>query len=110
MENFLGEIRLMGFPKAPRGWAFCQGQSLPINQNSALFGLLGTQFGGDGVTTFKLPDLRGRVAVGQGASPTGSGYRMGQTAGTESVALTVAQMPGHDHAFTGTLNAGGGCR
>ncbi|MBG8554972.1 phage tail protein [Hymenobacter guriensis] len=107
MENFLGEIRLMSFPRAPRGWAYCQGQLMPINQNQALFALLGTQYGGDGVTTFKLPDLRGRVAVGQGRSPVGTDYSMGQMAGTESVSLTVAQMPGHDHAFTGTLNIGG---
>ncbi|AHJ96604.1 phage tail protein [Hymenobacter swuensis] len=109
MENFLGEIRLMSFSRAPRGWAFCQGQALPINQNQALFSLLGTQYGGDGVTTFKLPDLRGRVALGQGRSPiSGSTYSMGQVQGQEGVALTVPQMPQHVHStFTGTLNAGG---
>lgn len=108
MENFLGEIRLMGFDRAPRGWAFCQGQTLPINQNQALFSLLGTQYGGDGVTTFKLPDLRGRVILGQGRAPSGSTYAMGQVQGQEGVTLTVAQMPEHAHTFTGTLNVGNG--
>lgn len=107
MENFLGEIRLMSFSRAPRGWAFCQGQTLPINQNQALFALLGTQYGGDGVTTFKLPDLRGRVALGQGRAPSGSNYVVGQVQGQESVALTQAQIPQHSHTFTGTLNVGG---
>jgi len=107
MENFLGEIRMMSFPRAPRGWAYCQGQTLPINQNQALFSLLGTQFGGDGVTTFKLPDLRGRVAVGQGRAPSGTNYSMGQLAGTENVALTTEQIPAHAHTFTGTLKVSG---
>jgi len=107
MENFLGEIRLMSFPQAPKGWAYCQGQALPINQNQALFALLGTAFGGDGVTTFKLPDLRGRVAVGQGKAPSGNIYNMGQMAGSEGVTLTVEQIPAHAHTFTGTLKAGG---
>ncbi|MDO7877405.1 tail fiber protein [Hymenobacter sp. ASUV-10] len=107
MENFLGEIRLMGFDRAPRGWAYCQGQTLPINQNQALFSLLGTSFGGDGVTTFKLPDLRGRVAVGQGKAPSGAVYSMGQALGSEGVTLTTSQIPAHSHSFAGTLNIGG---
>jgi len=107
MENFIGEIRLMGFARAPKGWAFCQGQAMPINQNQALFSLLGTQFGGDGISTFKLPDLRGRVAVGQGRAASGSQYAMGQVVGTESVTLTTNQIPEHNHSFTGTLNVGG---
>lgn len=108
MENFLGEIRLFGFNRAPKGWALCQGQTLSIAQNNALFSLLGTQFGGDGVTTFRLPDLRGRVMLGQGRAPSGSTYSMGQAQGQESVTLTVAQLPEHAHTFSGTLNVSSG--
>jgi microcystin-dependent protein len=107
MDNFLGEIRLMSFPQAPKGWLYCQGQTMPINQNQALFSLLGTAFGGDGVTTFRLPDLRGRVAVGQGKAPSGSVYSMGEVIGSEGVALTVNQIPEHSHSFTGTLKVAG---
>lgn len=101
---FVGEIRLMGFPFAPKGWAFCQGQTLPINQNQALFALLGTTYGGDGVQTFKLPDLRGRVILGMGQSTaSGANYTWGQTAGTETVALSANQIPPHQHDFSGTI-------
>ncbi|NVK42950.1 MAG: phage tail protein [Oceanospirillaceae bacterium] len=96
-EPFLGEIRLVGFNFAPRGWAFCQGQLLPIAQNTALFSLLGTIYGGDGKTTFALPDLRGRSPVGQGDGPGLSNIRIGEKAGSENVTLTQAQMPSHNH-------------
>lgn len=103
MDAFVGEIRLMSFPFPPKGWAYCQGQSLPINQNQALFSLLGIMYGGDGVTTFKLPDLRGRLITGAGTAPGGSSYTQGQIGGVEQVGLTVQQMPGHGHAFQGTI-------
>ncbi len=96
-EPFIGEIKLFGFNFAPRGYATCAGQLLSISQNTALFSLLGTQFGGDGRTTFALPNLNGRVAIGQGQSPGTSNYTMGETAGTENVTLTTAQLPMHAH-------------
>ncbi|MCC3156312.1 tail fiber protein [Hymenobacter sp. 15J16-1T3B] len=102
-EPYIGEIRPISSNYAPRGWAFCNGQLLAINQNQALFSLLGTTFGGNGVNTFGLPDLRSRVPVGTGQLPGGSTYTQGQVAGTESVALQVNQIPGHVHTFTGTL-------
>lgn len=109
MDAFIGEIRLMGFTFPPKGWLFCQGQTLPINQNQALFSLLGTTYGGDGVSTFKLPDLRGRVILGQGQSTaSGANYSWGQTAGTETVGLNANQIPPHQHAFTGTVKTGDG--
>jgi microcystin-dependent protein len=91
-EPFLAEIRIVGFNFAPRGWAFCDGQILPINQNQSLYSLLGTTYGGDGRTTFALPDLRGRVPI-----HVGEGYREGQKGGSETVALTREQMPNHSH-------------
>ena len=97
MDPFLGEIRLVPFNFAPKGWAFCDGRLLPINQNQALFALLGTTYGGDGRTTFALPDQRGRVALGAGASATGSTYALGATGGEESVKLVVGQLPSHSH-------------
>ena len=87
---------------APRGWALCNGQSLAINQNAALYALLGTTYGGNGVTTFSLPDLRGRVPVNQGTLPGGGAYAMGQSGGVETVALAVNQLPLHVHTLTGT--------
>lgn len=93
---------------APRDYAFCQGQILPIAQNTALFSLLGTTYGGNGQTTFALPDLRGRVPVQQGQGPGLSSYSLGQTGGAENVTLNVSQMPAHSHAATTNANAGGG--
>lgn len=108
MSNpFLGEIRMVGFYFAPRGWAFCAGQSLSISQNDALYALVGTIYGGDGVTTFRLPDLRGRVPVSQGQGLGLSSYTIGQAAGTESVTLLVTQIPSHSHAIAA---ASGGTR
>ncbi|MGI4873117.1 MAG: phage tail protein [Janthinobacterium lividum] len=106
MDAFLGEIRLMSFEFAPKGWAYCQGQLLAVQQNQALFSLLGTTFGGNGQTTFALPDLRGRAIVGQGQLTGGSTYVPGQARGTESVALTQDQIPAHTHTFSGTVQAG----
>ncbi len=91
-EPFLAEIKIVGFNFAPRGWAFCDGQILPINQNQSLYSLLGTTYGGDGRTTFALPDLRSRAPVHKG-----NGYSLGEKTGEETVTLTVAQIPQHDH-------------
>jgi microcystin-dependent protein len=91
-EPFLAEIRMVGFNFAPRGWAFCDGQILPIDQNQALYSLLGTMYGGDGRTTFALPDLRGRVPI-----HTGSGFREGSKGGEEAHTLSVQEMPQHAH-------------
>lgn len=91
---------MVGFSFAPRGWAFCYGQLLPIAQNQALFSLLGTTYGGDGRTTFALPDLRGRCAVGMGQGPGLSNYSQGEMAGQEHVTLIQTQIPAHTHALT----------
>jgi microcystin-dependent protein len=96
-EPFLGEIRLVPYTFAPKGWALCAGQLLPINQNQALFSLLGTTYGGNGQTTFALPDLRGRVPVGAGDAPGGSSYALGSTGGQEAVQLAAGQLPAHAH-------------
>jgi microcystin-dependent protein len=109
-EVFLGQIMLTAFNFAPRGFALCNGQLMAINQNTALFSLLGTQYGGDGITTFALPDLRGRAPLGAGASVDSSWQPtpnvQGQTGGVESVTLTQAEMPLHNHQFQGTSDAG----
>src|SRR5215212_3360912 len=94
---YLGEIKIMSFNFPPLGWALCNGQLLPINQNQALFALLGTTYGGNGQTTFALPDLRGRVPISSGQGPGLESYNLGQTGGTEHVAITPAQMPAHNH-------------
>src|SRR4051812_16310067 len=94
-EPFYGEIRIISFNYAPQGWAFCNGQLLPINQNQALFSLLGTQYGGNGQTTFALPDLRGRVPLHVGSSITFNGQRAGEEAHT----LTLSEMPAHTHVL-----------
>ena len=96
---FLGEIRAFGFNFAPKGWAMCNGQLLSIQQNTALFSLLGTTYGGNGVTTFALPDLRGRVAVNQAQGPGLSNYPLGTQIGTETVTLTTNQIPQHNHLW-----------
>jgi microcystin-dependent protein len=97
MDPFIGEIRMVGFNFAPNGWALCNGQLLPITQNQALFSLLGTYFGGDGVRTFGLPNLQSRVPIHQGQGQGLSPYAMGQIGGTENVALLQTQMPMHNH-------------
>ena len=96
-EPFLGEIRLFPYNFAPRGWAFCQGQLLSIAQNTALFSLLGTTYGGNGQTTFALPDLRGRVPLSSGQGPGLSFYTLGEQGGVENVTLIQQQMPAHNH-------------
>lgn len=106
MEPFIGQILAVGFGFAPRGWATCEGQLLPITSNEALFSLLGTTFGGDGRTTFGLPDLRGRSIVGQGTGPGLSNIRWGQRGGAETHTLTLAQMPSHTHAIGVNTAAG----
>ncbi|MFY1113097.1 MAG: tail fiber protein, partial [Methanosarcinaceae archaeon] len=98
-EPFIGEIRMFAGNFAPRGWAFCDGQLLPISQNTALFSILGTTYGGDGRTTFGLPDLRGRVPVHAGSGPGLSTVRLGDTGGAETVTLSQAQMPSHNHTI-----------
>lgn len=96
-EPYLGEIRMFAGNFAPRTNAYCSGQLLPINQNQSLFSLLGTQYGGDGRTTFALPDLRGRLPICFGQGPGLSDYRIGQTGGTELVTLTMTELPSHTH-------------
>ncbi len=96
-EPFVAEIRIFPYNFAPRGWAFCQGQLLPISQNTALFSLVGTAYGGDGRTTFGLPDLRDRFAIGVGNGPGLSSRRWGEKFGAAEEALTEGQMPSHQH-------------
>jgi microcystin-dependent protein len=104
---FVGEIRMFAGTFAPAGWAFCNGQLMAISQNDTLFQLLGTTYGGDGVNTFALPNLQSRVPIHQGQSPGTSNYIIGQTAGVETVTLTVNQLPAHTHT-TQASSAGSG--
>lgn len=103
-EPFLGQIIFVPYNFAPRGWAFCNGQILPIAQNTVLFSLLGTTYGGNGQTTFALPDLRGRVPISSGQGPGLSGYDLRGVGGQESVTLVVNEMPTHNH-LVGASNA-----
>jgi microcystin-dependent protein len=98
-QPFLGQIKIFAGNFAPLGWMFCNGQLLPISEYEALFNLIGTTYGGDGVTTFALPDLRGRVPVHVGQGQGLSSYVLGQSGGSETVALTVNEMPTHSHTF-----------
>jgi microcystin-dependent protein len=100
-EPFLAEIRIVGFNFAPRGWAFCDGQILPINQNQSLYSLLGTTYGGDGRTNFALPDLRGRVPI-----HVGNGHSQGQKGGWETHGLTVNELPKHTHQLQASSTEG----
>jgi len=99
MEQFIGQIMMFGGNYAPRGWALCDGALLSIAQNSALFAIIGTSYGGDGHTTFQLPDLRGRVAMHPGHGPGLTPRRLGEQAGTEAVSMTVNNLPTHSHAM-----------
>lgn len=101
-EPFLGMLAIYGFNFAPRGWAMCNGQILPIAQNTALFSLLGTTYGGNGQTTFALPNLQSRVPVHFGQGPGLSSYDLGQAAGTETVTLNVNEIPAHTHTIAAT--------
>jgi len=104
MDPFIGQIQAFGFNFPPRGWAFCDGQLLPISQNTALFSLLGTTYGGDGRTTFALPDLRGRSIVHAGQGPGLSNISQGETAGVENITLTLNNMPAHNHSVSVAVN------
>lgn len=104
MDPFIGEIRIFGGTFAPVGWAACNGQLLAISEYDTLFMLLGTTYGGDGQTTFAVPNLSGRAAVGAGAGPGLSPYEAGQTGGQESVTLTSTQMPAHQHVGKATVS------
>ncbi|WP_346857049.1 tail fiber protein [uncultured Draconibacterium sp.] len=108
MDPFIGQIVMFGGNFAPRGWAFCDGQLLSIAQNTALFSILGTTYGGDGRTTFGLPDLRGRVPMHPGNGPGLSSRRLGEKGGVENVTLTTAQLPSHSHTGTGTVQSASG--
>ncbi len=105
-QPYLGQISIVSFGFAPKGWALCNGQLLPINQNQALFALLGTTYGGDGIHTFALPDLQGRVPLGQGNGAGLSPYVIGQTGGEENVTLTIEQIPAHTHQVMGQSSLG----
>jgi len=100
IDPYIGEISIFAGNFAPRGWAFCDGQLLPISQNTALFSILGTTFGGDGRTTFALPDLRGRTPVHPGQGPGLSSYQLGERSGSESIILNIQNLPSHNHIIT----------
>lgn len=105
MDPFIGEIVMFGGNFSPRGWAYCDGQLLSIASNTALFSILGTTYGGDGRTTFALPDLRGRAPIHPGTGPGLSTYRLGQRGGNETTVLNVTNMPSHSHIAAGTAKA-----
>ncbi len=105
-DPLMGTVTMFAGTFAPRGWMKCEGQLLPISQYSALFSILGTTYGGDGRTTFALPDLRGRVPMGTGTGPALAPVRLGEKKGVEFMTLTTAQIPSHNHSATVTLNAG----
>ena len=100
-QPYVGEIRMFGGNFAPAGWMFCEGQLLPISENETLFQLIGTTYGGDGQSTFALPDLRGRLPLHQG-----NGFILAETGGAEEITLTVNQIPAHSHAVLASTNAG----
>ncbi|HXO63791.1 MAG TPA: tail fiber protein [Steroidobacteraceae bacterium] len=104
-QPFLGEIRMFGGNFAPDGWMMCAGQTLAISEYTALFSLMGTTYGGDGVSTFQLPSLSSRVPIHQGDASSGTEYVQGQVGGTETVTLTTAQLPAHRHPFVGSGSA-----
>ena len=108
-EPFLAEVKIVSFNFAPRGWAFCDGQILPINQNQSLYSLLGTTYGGDGRTSFALPDLRGRTPIHIGSS-NGGNHTLGSKGGEEKHALSEAEMPQHTHRHEGEQRCGGAVR
>jgi len=100
-EPFLAEVKIVGFNFAPRGWAFCDGQILPINQNQSLYSLLGTNYGGDGRTSFGLPEMRGRTPTHVGSPPSGGqAFQLGIKSGEETHTLTTAEIPAHRHSYS----------
>jgi len=107
IDPYLGQIIFVPYNRVPNGWAECNGQLLPINQNAALFSLLGTTFGGDGINNFALPDMRGRAPISQGIMPgSPNNYVVGQNGGSESVTLTAQQMPSHSHTVNAVTSEG----
>ena len=106
MAPYVGEIRMFAGNFAPNGWMFCEGQTLPISENEVLFQLIGTTYGGDGQSTFNLPNLASRVPLHMGQGPDGTTYQIGEMAGTESVTLTTQQIPIHNHAMFCSSGAG----
>jgi microcystin-dependent protein len=104
-EPFIGEIRMFAGNFAPMGWAFCDGQLLAVSQNDALFSLFGTMYGGDGRTTFALPDMRGRLPIHPGTIPGGSTARLGNTGGSETVTLPINELPAHSHSVLGSTQS-----
>lgn len=111
MDAYLGEIKIWSVPRCPNGWHFCDGSTLPISSNEALYAILGTRYGGDGRTTFGLPDLRGKVPIHMGTGPNTNGtaapvaHPIAQTGGAAAVTLTLAQIPSHEHQVFATSNA-----
>lgn len=105
-DQFVGEVRAVGFNFPANGWAECNGQLLPISQNTALFSLLGTFYGGDGKSTFALPNLQGNVAIGQGSGPGLTSRTIGEQSGASSVTLITNQLPTHTHTFSGNTDDG----
>ena len=103
-QPYIGEIRMFGGSFAPAGWAFCDGQLIPISENDALFNLIGTIYGGDGQETFALPNLQSRVPLHQGTGSAGTTYQIGETGGVETVTLTTQQIPSHTHPMLGSQN------
>ena len=106
MDEYIAAIKLFGFDFAPRGWALCNGQLLSIAQNTAVFALIGTYYGGNGQTTFGLPNLQGRVAIGKGSGPGLTARSIGEVSGTETITLSTNQMPAHNHPISANKNAG----
>lgn len=105
-DPFVAEIRIFPFNFAPKGWAFCNGQLLPISQNTALFSLLGTFYGGDGKSTFALPDMEGNAPIHAGQGPGLSEYFLGQMSGSDTVTLLDSEMPAHSHSLSASTEAG----
>ncbi|HYJ80923.1 MAG TPA: tail fiber protein, partial [Longimicrobiaceae bacterium] len=105
-QPYVGTIRMFAGTFAPAGWAFCEGQPLPISENDTLFQLIGTTYGGDGESTFNLPNLAGRVIVHQGTGASGTNYQLGETGGSEAVTLTTQQIPAHTHSLLASDSAG----
>jgi len=105
-EPYVGEIRMFAGNFAPAGWMFCEGQTLPISENEVLFQLIGTTYGGDGESTFNLPNLASRVPIHMGTSPSGTTYQLGEMAGTEQETLTTQQIPIHNHALFASTSSG----